>query len=97
MRHSSVEKLGGRIDPLLIEAREDCGGGGSVEAFIVETNPDLQFPLLTTLAHGSPRTGKPTTMDVQSANVKSERGRANSAAAIWDFVIFPRLELLKPD
>src|SRR5271168_5465123 len=73
--HPGIEELGCGIDALFIKTRENRGGGGSVEAFIVETNPDLQFPLLSTPRHGSPRRGKPTTMDVQLTNVKSEPKR----------------------
>jgi hypothetical protein len=58
VRHPSIEELGGGIDTLFIKARENRGGGGSVEAFIVETNPNLQFPLLTTPAAGNPAQGK---------------------------------------
>src|ERR1700691_6016454 len=69
VRHAGVEEFGGGIDALLVKARENRGGGGSVEAFIVEANPHLQFPLLAPPRQGAPRRGKPTTMDVQLAKV----------------------------
>src|SRR5271156_2948216 len=58
VRHSGIEEFGSGIDALLIEARENRGGGGPVEAFIVEANPDLQFPLLTTPGGMAPRAGE---------------------------------------
>jgi hypothetical protein len=58
VRHPGIEELGCGIDALFIKARENRGGGSSVEAFIVETNPDLQFPLLTTPATRNRAQGK---------------------------------------
>jgi hypothetical protein len=58
MRHPGIKELGCGIDALFIKAGENRGGGGSVEAFIVETNPDLQFPLLTIPAAWNPAQGK---------------------------------------
>jgi hypothetical protein len=58
VRHARVEKFGSGIDALFVKARENRGGGGSVEAFVVEANPDLQFPLLSTPAAWSSAQGK---------------------------------------
>src|ERR1700722_2473524 len=45
VRHAGVEEFGGGVDALAIEARENRGGRCSVEALVVEANPDSQFPL----------------------------------------------------
>src|SRR5271170_7199066 len=58
VRHAGVEELGHRIDALFVKARENRGGRGSVEVFIVEADPDLQFPLLSTPAARSSAQGK---------------------------------------
>src|SRR5277367_253365 len=58
VRHPGIEKLGRGIDALLVKARENRGGGGSVEAFIVEANSDLQLPLLTAPAARNAAQGK---------------------------------------
>jgi hypothetical protein len=42
MYEAGEEELGVTADALAIETREDGGGGGSVEAFVVIKDPDSQ-------------------------------------------------------
>src|SRR5579863_1543337 len=45
VHHACIEEFGVAADAFAVKAREDCGGGGSVEAFVVKADADLQFPL----------------------------------------------------
>jgi hypothetical protein len=45
VRHSPVQKFSFRVDTLAVKARENSSRRRPVEAFIVEADSNLQFPL----------------------------------------------------
>jgi hypothetical protein len=59
------------MNALAIKARKDSRGGRPVEAFIVETDPDLHFSSSFLRIGISPQ-GKPIKMDVHVFVVKRE-------------------------
>ena len=77
VRHAGVQEFGGGVDALATEAREDGGGGSSVEAFVVEANPDFhrRHPPGSIARETIRGKGKPIKMDARSRVVKDrDRG-----------------------
>lgn len=75
VRHPSVQEFGFRMNTLAVKARENSSRRRAIEAFIVEADSNVQFPLPPLAYRQTSLRGKSIKMDAPYALVKRQAGR----------------------